>query len=73
MINDFKCKYLIEKSFFHHGKQVFLYSYVIIVDLKKELAVFKRFKVEQNLNFCSIPNLFKIYVLAHRRHYRINK
>lgn len=73
LINDYKCKYLIEKSFFYHGKQVFLYSYVMVVDLKKELVIFKKFKIEQNLNFCSIRNLLKIYVLAHRRHYRIEK
>lgn len=72
LINDYKCKYLIEKSFFYHGKQVFLYSYIIVVDLKKELVIFKKFKVEQNLNFCNIPNLIKIYVLAHRKYYRIN-
>lgn len=45
----------------------------MVVDLKKELVVFKKFKVEQNLNFCNIPNLIKIYVLAHRKYYRINK
>lgn len=73
LINDYKCKYLIEKGFFYHGKQVFLYSYVMVVDLKKELVIFKKFKVEQNLNFCNIPNIFKIYTLAHRRHYRIDK
>lgn len=73
LINDYKCKYLIEKSFFSHGKQVFLYSYVIVVDLKKELAIFKKLKVEQNLNFCNIPKLIKIYILAHRKYYRINK
>ena len=72
LINDYKCKYLIEKSFFYHGKQVFLYSYVIVVDLKKELVIFKKFKVEQNLNLCNIPHLFIIYVLAHRKYYRIN-
>ena len=73
LINDYKCKYLIEKSFFYHGKQVFLYSYIIVVDLKKELVIFKKFKVEQNLHFCSFPNLFEIYTLAHRRHYRLDK
>lgn len=73
LINDYKCKYLIEKSFFYHGKQVFLYSYIIVVDLKKELVIFKKFKVEQNLNFCNISNLIKIYVLAHRKYYRIDK
>lgn len=73
LINDYKCKYLIEKGFFYHGKQVFLYSYVMVVDLKKELVIFKKFKVEQNLNFCNIPNLIKIYVLAHRKYYRIDK
>lgn len=73
LINDYKCKYLIETSFFYHGKQVFLYSYVMVVDLKKELVIFKKFKVEQNLNFCNIPNLIKICVLAHRKYYRINK
>lgn len=72
LINDYKCKYLIEKSFFYHGKQVFLYSYVTVVDLKKELVIFKKFKVEQNLNLCNIPHLFIIYVLAHRKYYRIN-
>lgn len=73
LINDYKCKYLIEKGFFYHGKQVFLYSYVMVVDLKKELVIFKKFKVEQNLNFCNISNLIKIYVLAHRKYYRIDK
>lgn len=72
LINDNECKYLIEKSFFYHGKQVFLYSYVIVVDLKKEFVIFKKFKVEQNLNFCNISNLIRIYVLAHRKYYRIN-
>lgn len=73
LINDYKCKYLIETVFFYHGKQVFLYSYVIVIDLKKELVIFKKFKIEQNLNFCRFPNLFKIYTLAHRKYYRINK
>ena len=48
-------------------------NYYYYTDLKKELVVFKKFKVEQNLNFCNIPNLIKIYVLAHRKYYRINK
>ena len=48
----------------YHGKEVFVYSYEVLLDMNRNNAIYKHFKIEKILDFVHCFNYYVFIFLA---------
>lgn len=64
LLSETQCLCYVKSEFFYHGKEVFVYSYEVLLDVNRNNAIYKHLKIEKNLRFCSLFQLLRIYILS---------
>lgn len=67
LINENKCRHIVQTEFGFHGKIVFVYRYEIIIDLLNKCVCFQDFRIIKNLNMCNGIKVIILYLMGHKK------
>lgn len=67
LINENKCRHIVQTEFGFHGKIVFVYKYEIIIDLFNKCVCFQKFRIIKNLNICNGIKVIILYLMGHKK------
>lgn len=67
LINENKCRHIVQTEFGFHGKIVFVYRYEIIIDLLNKCVCFQNFRIIKNLNICNGIKVIILYLMGHKK------
>lgn len=67
LLNENKCRHIVQTEFGFHGKIVFVYRYEIIIDLFNKCVCFQKFRIIKNLNICNGIKIIVLYLIGHKK------